>query len=230
MALLKCKECEKEISINSSSCPNCGSKKAFKGYVFNRKQLVEMGLSSTGDFLNYQNRGGRIEVLSKKSKYLIIAFIVIMLSYSYYKDSTEPREIVKFEDKEYLVRVSTKELLSSLDKIEKYQYDELSKIYSSIASKEPEFKIFKEKQKYYEDISLNSSNCIYYVNNSDKSKLNFPDTYELDRSFGYWIDTHKYYYQHSFKAKNAFGVPSTLTTKNTCTYSKDFSTFNITTK
>ncbi len=230
MALLNCKECNKEISIHSKSCPNCGSTKSFKGYVFTRSEAINKGLNGYSDFRNFDKMGGKVLLMSKKTKYIILGIIAVLLFWSYYKDATEPRELVKFEGKEFLVRVSTKDLLSSLKDVPNYDYDELYKIYKEISSKESKEDFFTNKKNYYEKIKLAKYDCISQIENRDKSGLLLPDSYNLKKSSnksGQWISKDKYYYEHIFSVKNAFGVEVLNTTINTCIYNKDFNIIKI---
>lgn len=73
--LLKCYECRKEISILSRSCPHCGSKQQFKGYVFTRAEVKKMGVNGVMDFYNFRDRGGKIKVMNWKYWSALIFFI-----------------------------------------------------------------------------------------------------------------------------------------------------------
>lgn len=77
MALVKCYECGNEISITARGCPKCGSKKAFKGYSFTRNELVERGVTSPMDFMNYTDNGGDIK--GKKWLYFKIAISIFII-------------------------------------------------------------------------------------------------------------------------------------------------------
>lgn len=63
--MLKCFECKNEISILARSCPHCGSKQQFKGYVFKRAEVKAMGVHKVSDFYNFENCGGKIKAMTK---------------------------------------------------------------------------------------------------------------------------------------------------------------------
>lgn len=83
MSIIKCKDCEKEISIKSKQCIYCGSNKPFQGYRFKRKELVSMGLSGYSDFKNFIDRGGKVGSaiwgkIAKVFLWCVFGYFVIM--------------------------------------------------------------------------------------------------------------------------------------------------------
>lgn len=77
MPLVSCSECEKEISVTASSCPNCGSKKPFKKKNLSAKESSGMSYKERRSF----QKGGGTLLLSMRQKIsLAIVFSVIALS------------------------------------------------------------------------------------------------------------------------------------------------------
>lgn len=229
MKLLKCSDCGKEVSINSEACPNCGSKQQFKNHVFMRKELSKDGVSSS-EMMNFQKHGGKIKLLSKKAKYIIAGLIVGYFGLQMILKELEPKQLMNFEGQDLMVNVIEAEILNSLKDIKPYKYDLLKDKYEELLSEDRK-DFYKEKIKYYEKIDSKSSLCTYNVIERDKSSLNFKDSYDREyngfRSGGTWTDTYTYYFPHKFKAKNAFGMESTIQTENVCRYDKDFNLIDI---
>lgn len=75
MSLLKCNSCSKEISVYSMSCPHCGSKKPFKGYILTRKEALALGLKGHEDFRNFLDRGAKVKI-NFINKIGVIAFVI----------------------------------------------------------------------------------------------------------------------------------------------------------
>lgn len=59
MALLKCNECQKEISHSATACPNCGCTKPFKGQKLSAKQAKPM---SGKERYSFVKSGGKIQM------------------------------------------------------------------------------------------------------------------------------------------------------------------------
>lgn len=79
MTLIKCNDCQKEISITATSCPNCGSKKPFKNVTLSPEESKGLSYKEKRSF---QKRGGKI-LLSKVQKFtLIIIILVVVFSVS----------------------------------------------------------------------------------------------------------------------------------------------------
>ena len=223
MALLECKECKKEISINSKTCPNCGTNKQFKGYELTREELVSMGLKGYSDFKNFQDRGGKIK-FTKTTKIILTLILVAIIVIPIYNKITEHKEIVKFEDKEFLVNLETKELIQKASRTISYDtlYDLYTKIYDNTGDK-----YFKEKINKYEPMNKGRLECVGLVWATDKKTLHVPDSYDYEVSNGYWKDDYTYYYEHNFKASNLMGVVIPNTTKTICKYDKKFNLIKV---
>lgn len=223
MPLVKCKECDKEISISSKTCPNCGTNKQFKGYEFSRKELVDMGLKGYGDFKNYQDRGGKIK-FSKTTKMILSLILACIIIIPIYNKITEHKEIVEFEGKEFLVNLETKELIRQAKLSLGYDimYDLYTKIYDNTGDK-----YFKEKIKQYEPMNNGRLECIVLTIDSDKKSLHIPDSYKYELSNGYWKNDYTYYYEHNFKASNLMGVIIPNKTKTICKFDKKFNITKI---
>ena len=80
MRLLKCSDCNQEISITSDKCPYCGSQKQFKNYIFMRKELSKEGITPM-EMMNFQRRGGKIKIIhwGKWFKYGGITFVLLFI-------------------------------------------------------------------------------------------------------------------------------------------------------
>lgn len=70
MALINCSECNKEISRTVSSCPNCGSKKPFKGVKLTREQTKEL---SSKEIVSFKKSGGKVTCSIVKKTLKVIA-------------------------------------------------------------------------------------------------------------------------------------------------------------
>lgn len=82
-------------------------------------------------------------------------------------------------------------------------------------------------------IKINDSSwsCIVRIQKRDKENLKYQDSYEVvagsDNRLKGWTNSNVYTYVYSYKAKNAFGMESTLTSSNQCTYDNNFNLINI---
>lgn len=243
MRLLKCSDCNQEISITSDKCPYCGSQKQFKNYIFMRKELSKEGITPM-EMMNFQRRGGKIKIIhwGKWFKYGGIAFVLLFIvgailgnqKVEYTKPDGTIVEITQFElnkineakrDKE-----KEKDLLLELGKTEKYNYKKLQDIYSSLSDLRKDNKEYVEKLKYYELANKSSSQCLRLVHETDRSRLSFPDSFDIKidgKEAGFWSDDKEYLYQYSFGFKNAFGMEKVLLSRYYCYYDDNFNLIKI---
>jgi hypothetical protein len=75
MALLKCNECNKEISHSAKLCPNCGCSKPFSGQSLSAEQSKGMSVKERSAF---QKVGGKL-LLSKMQKIGLFVFFCFVL-------------------------------------------------------------------------------------------------------------------------------------------------------
>lgn len=83
MKLLKCIECEKEISISAGTCPNCGSKKPFKNIVIPKKEQKGLGYKERKSFLK---SGGKLK--SSSFEKIIMVIIIGLVAFFIFKPDT----------------------------------------------------------------------------------------------------------------------------------------------
>ena len=167
MRLLKCSDCNQEISITSDKCPYCGSQKQFKNYIFMRKELSKEGITPM-EMMNFQRRGGKIKIIhwGKWFKYGGITFVLLFIvgailgnqKVEYTKPDGTIVEITQFElnkineakrDKE-----KEKDLLLELGKTEKYNYKKLQDIYSSLSDLRKDNKEYVEIKFMFDRLKL----------------------------------------------------------------------------
>ena len=246
MQLLKCADCGSEISITSEKCPNCGSKKQFKNYVFMRKELVKDGVTPM-EMMNFQKHGGKIKISDtnwgKRFKIIGIIFVIVLIIGSikqmqkvdYTQEDGTVIQVTGFElediKREKALLQKENELLSSIKRMKSFQYGNLEKLYEELTKVRTDNKKYKEQYEYYKKINDSSWSCIVRIQKRDKENLKYQDSYEVvagsDNRLKGWTNSNVYTYVYSYKAKNAFGMESTLTSSNQCTYDNNFNLINI---
>ncbi len=246
MRLLKCSDCNQEISITSDKCPYCGSQKQFKNYIFMRKELSKEGITPM-EMMNFQRRGGKIKIINwgKWFKYGGIAFVIFVIllivsiilgnqKVEYTKSDGTVVEITQFElnkiDEAKRNKEKEKNLLIELTKTEKYKYEKLKDIYSSLSDLRKDNKEYLEKLKYYELANKSSSKCLRLVHETDRSRLNFQDSFDIKmdgKEAGFWSNEKEYLYQYSFGSKNAFGMEKVVLSRYYCYYDDNFNIIKI---
>jgi len=243
MKLLKCADCEKEISITADKCPNCRSIKQFKGYTFPRKELVSAGVTPM-EMMRFQKHGGKIKIVNWKKwfKYGGITFIILLIisqiiGMQKVEYTKEDGTVVKISVNEKLAiedkkrnQEKEKSLLDEIKKTEEYNYKKLEDIYSSLSDLREDNKDYAKKVKYYKIANDSSSKCVRLAHKSDKGRLSFPDTFDIKidgKEAGLWNDKQEYVYQYSFGFKNAFGMEKVLFSRYYCYYDDNFNITNI---
>jgi hypothetical protein len=243
MKLLKCADCGKEISITADKCPNCGSEKQFKGYIFYRKELAKEKITPM-EMMRFQKHGGKIKILNWKKLFqyggitfvvlLVISQIIGMQEVEYTQEdgtviSVSVNEKLALEEKKR-DKEKEKSLLDEIGKTKMYNYKKLEDIYSTLSNLRENNKEYSKKAKYYKLANDSSSKCVRLAHKSDKSRLSFPDSFDIKidgKEAGLWSSEKEYVYQYSFGFKNAYGMERVLFSRYYCYYDDNFNVINI---
>lgn len=245
MKLLKCADCGKEISITSDKCPNCGSEKQFKGYTFIRKELVNDGLTPT-EMMKFQKHGGKIKISDFNYKrffkifgitFIVLAIISQIIGMQKTEYTKEDGTVVRVSVNEKLELESIqrdkereKNLLDTIKSTETFNYAKLEELYASLTKIRKSNQEYMKMYQFYKVANESKKECIRSVHNTDKEKLNFPDSYDIKispREVGIWISKNKFAYQYEYSGKNAFGMEKTMFSQYTCIYDENFNLINI---
>ncbi|WP_421715743.1 hypothetical protein [Arcobacter arenosus] len=209
MALFKCKECGKEISVTIDKCLNCGSKKPFKGTLISREQTKKLTYKERK---NFEKLGGEVTkgTLEKIGSAIFIVLIVLFI-YNITKSESP-------EDK----RKRMEQLTISIKNIPFEQVQENLNAYKQLSEYYPENNQYKEKYNFYQSRLNLMGDCQYNAVQNNKASLNNPSTYndEIADKYLYmnWNTVNQYEYQSSFSGKNSFGVEQKFVARYVCDY------------
>jgi hypothetical protein len=90
--LLKCNDCEKDISRSTKLCPNCGCSKPFSGQSLSASQSKNMSVKERRSF---QKAGGKL-TLSKMQKFgMFVLFCFALLAVKTCNAPLPPEEQIK---------------------------------------------------------------------------------------------------------------------------------------
>ena len=209
MSLKKCKECKQEISTDVKVCPNCGSKKPFKGIELTRNETKAMSFKERAAF---EKAGGSVTkgTFEKIGNVFLIVFIM-MIIYAVISPKSEKSKKQEIEKIEQTIKNIP------FEKIEENRngYKKLSEYY-------PNNKKYKEKYDFYQSRYNLMADCQYLAKQNNKLSLNNQSTYNENWDFinMSWQGTDKYKFESSFSGKNSFGVEQKFVAKYMCHYNK----------
>lgn len=245
MKLLKCADCNKDISITSDKCVNCGSEKQFKGYTFFRKELVDDGLTPI-EMMRFQKHGGKIKISNFNYKrffkifgitFIVLAIISQIIGIQKTEYTKEDGTVVSVSINEKLELESIqrdkekeKNLLDTIKSTETFNYAKLEELYESLIKIRKNNKEYIKMYQFYKTANESKKECIRSSHKADKEKLNFPDSYDIKispKEAGVWTSKNKFAYQYEYSGKNALGVEKTMLSQYSCTYDENFNLINI---
>lgn len=207
MALKKCSECQKEISTSADTCPNCGTKKPFKGIKLTRDETKAISFKERESF---EKAGGKVtkgllENIKNGIIFIIIAIIVISII------TPKPEKDIKKE---------IEQIEKSINSIPFDNIEDNLKGYKKLSEYYPDNKKYKAKYDFYESRSSLMGECQYLSKLNNKASLNNKSTYDesWDNMSMNWIGTEQYEFTSSFSGKNSFGVEQKFISKYRCNY------------
>lgn len=209
MALIKCVECGKEISVTVDVCPNCGSKKPFKGIVLTKERTKELTYKERKKF---EKTGGKTTAGTfEKIGSFIFAVIILLFMYSMIK----PESAEKIQKDMEQLSITIKNIPSIKIEDNYNGYKQLSKYY-------PKNEEYQEKLSFYKSRYEMMGICQFKAIQNNKATLNNPTTYNDNTFDKYlamnWNNVNQYEFQSSFSGKNAFGVEQKFVAKYMCDY------------
>lgn len=100
--LIPCAECKKEISHTAGNCPNCGSKKPFKGVQLDAKAIKDWKVA---DRMGFQKSGGKLKASYTFLKIIGIGFFTLIIISMINHANLTPEEKAEYE-KQRLIRAA----------------------------------------------------------------------------------------------------------------------------
>lgn len=225
MALKQCNECKKEISTTVTVCPNCGSKRPFRGVKLSREETKEL---SSEERKSFEKAGGKVTIgiFEKLWKGTLAIFIIIVVVSSIDPKSSE--EIQKMDNKK---QKEMEELAETVKTIPAVEIDKNRKVYEQLSKYYPKNKLYKEKLLKYDNLKAIEIQCEIDSRKKNRLQLKYPNTFESivmdEYEYTKWINSKTIIHQSSFYGKNAFGVKQRLVKKYKCIVTGD-NTFTIT--
>ena len=247
MKTLKCGDCEEDISISSTICPKCGSKKQFKGHSFLRKEFLSKGYTRS-DMMNFQRRGGKIKLFNLKISFkkisfkkLIVFVLVCFIAILVFGKRVPPEPLLphSFEGTELKVTKTEIKLLDAISKYDSYDYEDLKKGFEELlddastrndkdGSKKMKKEFFEKKFDFYSHVVKQARECISAIHGRDKRMLRFPDSYDYQHAIAnIWTGEYKYVHTYKYTAANALGIEIAQSSRSRCHFDKDFNITNI---
>ena len=220
MAMVHCRECEKEVSTEAKECPNCGVAKPYK------KRRKE-----------WKDRPLWYKALAIMVWGPIILLIIVM--YVNREESTY-KKVTSLEDTEYQKKYEGYLRLHEINNSNAEYIENTIKYAKSYLKKVPVtapetnlavYKVLSEldaSRDYSAKVNLYafmrdvSTECSMTSHELSRKSLNNRSTFDsVIGSGGRWLNKNTYGYVHIFEGANAFGVVNRFTAKYLCTV--DFS-------
>ncbi|RXJ93773.1 hypothetical protein CRV00_09940 [Malaciobacter molluscorum] len=217
MALKQCNECKKEISTTVIVCPNCGSKRPFKGVKLSREETKEL---SSKERKSFEKAGGKVTTgIFEKLMNLILAIIILSVIVTI----IAPKSAQEIEKEKIEKAKEIKKIEQTTKSIPAREVEKNLKAYKQLSNYYPNNKKYKEKKAFYESRMDMAGQCQIMAKNNNRKTLNNPSTYEYDLlDDNYleikWISINEYEFQTSYFGKNAFGVKQKLVSRYQCNF------------
>ena len=214
MALKQCNECKKEISTTVSSCPNCGSKKPFKGVKLSREETKEL---SSKERKSFEKAGGKVTTgIFEKLVNLILAIIILFVIFAIISPKSE--EEIKKEKIEKAKEI--KKIEQTIKSIPAREVEKNLKAYQQLSDYYPNNKKYKEKLLKYKNLNAIATECEISAYKKNRLLLKYPDSFDsvtMDKYYyTKWINTKTVEHQSSFRGKNSFGQIITFVSRYRC--------------
>lgn len=205
--LQKCAECQNKISVSVESCPQCGSKKPFKGIKLSREETKQL---SWKERISFEKAGGKVTTgtFEKVYKTFVLIFIGFILFATMKPESKEERE------------KNIQSLINTINTTEKTNVDTLLSTYKKLSEYKPENKTYKSNYDKYVKLSHAAFECELESHKRNEQLIKNKSTFDTKTLDEYqstkWLDEKTIIHQSSFSGKNDFGVEQRFVTKYKC--------------
>jgi hypothetical protein len=207
MALVKCRECNKEISSTVKKCPHCGISKPYKPVT-----------------PSWSERSLAYKILAIFVGVIISFFLVMVITLNAKKEETLLNTLASVDEGNFSEKYSLYSRLHEIDMENKdYQSGLVSsglmvlktipatkpdanlKVYKALNRVSPN-KEYQDKIDFYNQMNAFAYLCTDQARKYTLSSVKIKSSFDSNLIYGDWKNIHTYLMVHSFSAKNSFGT------------------------